>query len=111
MIFLRKKAEVKSLWSVFTGLLACYKGRNKKKQQSNLKPILKNCLSSGCTLKLKYIKLESSVIADNNAAVNAQSNFAHTAHHARRVVMARKVHTFIALFTKRSIKVEVVSLR
>ena len=72
---------------------ACYKGRNNKKQKSDLELILKNYPSSGCTLKLKYIKVESSVIADNNAAVNAQSNFAHTAHHARRVVKARKVQT------------------
>ena len=90
--FFRIKAEVKSLWSVYAGLLACYNGKDNKKQKSNLELILKNYLSTNCTLKLKYMKLESLVIVDKNAAVNAQSNFAHTAHHSRRITMALKIH-------------------
>jgi len=34
------------------------------------------------------MKLESLVIANQYVAVNDLSNFAHTAHHARRVVPA-----------------------
>jgi len=38
------------------------------------------------------MKSESLVIVDNNATVNAQSNLAHTAHHARRAVMAERAY-------------------
>jgi len=48
----------------------------------------KNCLSSDCRLKLVYIKAESLVIVNQYVTVNDVSNFAHTAHHARRVVSA-----------------------
>jgi len=34
------------------------------------------------------MKLESLVIANQHVAVNDLSNFAHTAHHARRIVLA-----------------------
>jgi len=48
----------------------------------------KNYLSSDCKLKLVYIKSESLVIVNQYVTVNDVSNFAHTAHHARRVVSA-----------------------
>ena len=48
----------------------------------------KNYLSSDCRLKLVYIKSESLVIVNQYVTVNDVSNFAHTAHHARRVVSA-----------------------
>jgi hypothetical protein len=37
------------------------------------------------------MKSESLVIVNNHVTVNDLSNFAHTAHHARRVVTARNV--------------------
>ena len=39
-------------------------------------------------LKLGNIKMESLVIADQNAAVNDKLGFVHTAHHAREVKLA-----------------------
>jgi len=51
----------------------------------------KNYLSSDCRLKLVYMKSESLVIVNNHVTVNDLSNFAHTAHHARRVVTAVNV--------------------
>ena len=65
-----------------------YKGEYKKKLWCKLKQILKNHRSSDCKLKLTYMKLESLVIVNQHVTVNDLSNFAHTAHHARRVVPA-----------------------
>ena len=48
-------------------------------------PILKNRLSSDCTLQLECMKVESLVIADQHAAVNTFSNFALTARQVREV--------------------------
>ena len=38
----------------------------------------KGCLSSDCSLQLDYMKLESLVIADQNAAVNTFPGLVHT---------------------------------
>ena len=65
-----------------------YKGRNNEKQQLKLKQNSKNCQSSDCKLKLVYMKSESLVIVNQHVTVNDLSNFAHTAHHARRIVSA-----------------------
>jgi hypothetical protein len=65
-----------------------YKGGNNEKQQLTLKQIFKNRQSSDCRLKLAYMKSESLVIVNHHVTVNDLSNFAHTAHHARRVVLA-----------------------
>ena len=45
----------------------------------------KSRLSSDCSLQLDYMKLESLVIADQNAAVNAFPGLVHTARHAMGV--------------------------
>lgn len=66
-----------------------YKGRNKRKRQLILEQNLKNCQSSDCKLKLACMKSESLVIVNQHVTVNDLSNFAHTAHHARRVMSAR----------------------
>ena len=42
-------------------------------------------LSSDCSLQLDYMKLESLVIADQNAAVNTFPGLVHTARHTMRV--------------------------
>ena len=54
----------------------------------------KNYLSSNCKLELVYMKSESLVIVNHDVTVNDISNFAHTAHHARRVVTAENFITY-----------------
>ena len=49
----------------------------------------KGCLSSDCSLQLDYMKLESLVIADQNAAVNTFPGLVHTARHTTGVGGAR----------------------
>ena len=46
-------------------------------------------LSSDCSLQLDYMKLESLVIADQNAAVNTFPGLVHTARHTMGVGYAR----------------------
>jgi len=65
-----------------------YKGKDNGLQQRNLKQNSKNCPSSNCRLELVYMKSESLVIVNHDVTVNDLSNFAHTAHHARRAVTA-----------------------
>jgi len=48
-------------------------------------------------LKLTPMKVESLVIVNEDVTVNDISNFAHTAHHARRVVFSGNL-TEIVLF-------------
>ena len=45
----------------------------------------KGYLSSDCSLQLDYMKLESLVIADQNAAVNTFPGLVHTARHTMGV--------------------------
>ena len=49
----------------------------------------KSRLSSDCSLQLDYMKLESLVIADQNAAVNTFPGLVHTARHTMGVENAR----------------------
>ena len=49
----------------------------------------KSRLSSDCSLQLDYMKLESLVIADQNAAVNTFPGLVHTARHTMGVGNAR----------------------
>ncbi len=49
----------------------------------------KGCLSSDCSLQLDYMKLESLVIADQNAAVNTFPGLVYTARHTMGVGNAR----------------------
>jgi len=65
-----------------------YKGENNETRRRNSKQISKYYLSSDCRLELVYMKSESLVIVNHDVTVNDLSNFAHTAHHARRVVTA-----------------------
>ena len=50
---------------------------------------LKSHLSSDCSLQLDYVKLESLVIADQNAAVNTFPGLVHTARHTMKVGFTR----------------------
>ena len=65
-----------------------YKGEDKKKRRREPKQIFKNHRSSDWRLKLVSMKSESLVTVNHHVTVNDLSNFAHTAHHARRVVSA-----------------------
>ncbi len=49
----------------------------------------KAVLSSDCSLQLDYMKLESLVIADQNAAVNTFPGLVHTARHITKVDCTR----------------------
>ena len=49
----------------------------------------KHSLSSDCSLQLDYMKLESLVIADQNAAVNTFPGLVHTARHTTKVGSAQ----------------------
>ena len=51
----------------------------------------KGCLSSDCSLQLDYMKLESLVIADQNAAVNTFPGLVHTARHTMGVCNTRSL--------------------
>ena len=50
----------------------------------------KSHLSSDCSLQLDYMKLESLVIADQNAAVNTFPGLVHTARHTMGVGFTRR---------------------
>ena len=58
-------------------------------QYSEMEQISKTSLSSDCSLQLDYMKLESLVIADQNAAVNTFPGLVHTARHTMGVSNAR----------------------
>ena len=60
----------------------CYNGNHNEKQSGDCEQILKSCLSSDRSLQFGIVKLESLVIADQNAAVNMFSGLVHTARRA-----------------------------
>ena len=82
--------EVKSSWPLWTGLHTCYNGKDSKLRGCKPKPIFKPFLSSDWGLQLAPMKLESLVIADQDAAVNTSLNLAHTARHVLEVDLARR---------------------
>ena len=51
----------------------------------------KQRLSSDCSLQLDYMKLESLVIADQNAAVNTFPGLVHTARHIMEAGRTRSI--------------------
>ena len=82
--------DVKSSWPLRVGLHTCYNGIYNRKQDGDVKQILKRCLSSDCTLQLEYMKLELLVIADQRAAVNTFPGLVHTARHTMGVGSTRR---------------------
>ena len=60
--------------------------------------ISKNYLSAELLLKLEAVKLKSLVVADEYAAMNYNTNPAHTAHHTRRVYGLVKSYCIFSLF-------------
>ena len=82
--------DVKSSWPLWAGLHTCYNGGDSGKQWREAEPILKNRLSSDCTLQLECMKVESLVIADQHAAVNTFPGLVHTARHTMGVGFTRR---------------------
>jgi hypothetical protein len=54
------------------------------------------------------MKLKSLVIVDNNATVNEKSDFAHTAHHARRIFEAVITKNFTLWYFNYLFKVKII---
>ena len=81
--------DVKSSWPLRAGLHTCYNGGDSGMRRGDPEPILKNRLSSDCTLQLECMKLESLVIADQHAAVNTFPGLVHTARHITKVGCTR----------------------
>jgi hypothetical protein len=77
--------DVKSSWPLWAGLHTCYNGGDRGLLLRKGTLILKNRLSSDCTLQLECMKLESLVIADQHAAVNTFPGLVHTARHTMGV--------------------------
>ena len=81
--------DVKSSWPLRPGLHTCYNGRYNGTQCREVEPIPKTGLSSDWSLQLDSMKLESLVIADQQAAVNTFPGLVHTARHAMKVGSTR----------------------
>ena len=62
---------------------------NKERRDREVEQISKSRPSSDCSLQPDYMKLESLVIADQNAAVNTFPGLVHTARHTMGVGNAR----------------------
>ena len=77
--------DVKSSCPLCLGLHTCYNGKYREKQDREVEPNYKTCLSSDCRLKLACMKLELLVIANQHVAVNTFPGLVHTARHTTRV--------------------------
>ncbi len=77
--------DVKSSWPLCPGLHTCYNGRHNRMQYRKVEPIHKGGPSSDCGLQFAHMKLESLVIADQQAAVNTFPGLVHTARHTTKV--------------------------
>ena len=77
--------DVKSSCPLCLGQHTCYNGSYKVKRDREVEQSTKVSLSSDCSLQLDYMKLESLVIADQNAAVNTFPGLVHTARHTMGV--------------------------
>ncbi len=81
--------DVKSAWPLWAGRHTCYNGKYRGQRRGDLEPISESLSQSDCSLQLDYMKLESLVIADQNAAVNTFPGLVHTARHTMGVGLTR----------------------
>ena len=81
--------DVKSAWPLRLGLHTRYNGRYNGLPRREPEPILKAGPSSDCRLQLACMKLESLVMADQNAAVNTFPGLVHTARHITKAGCTR----------------------
>ena len=77
--------DVKSSWPLHPGLHTCYNGGDSGQLLREKRLIPKNHPSSDCTLQLECMKVESLVIAEQQAAVNTFPGLVHTARHGMGV--------------------------
>ena len=77
--------DVKSSWPLQAGLHTCYNGGDSEQLVREDTLISKNRPSSDCTLQLGCMKVESLVIAEQQAAVNTFPGLVHTARHTMGV--------------------------
>ena len=77
--------DVKSSWPLHPGLHTCYNGGDSGQLLREKVLIPKNRPSSDCTLQLGCMKVESLVIAEQQAAVNTFPGLVHTARHTTKV--------------------------
>ncbi len=77
--------DVKSSWPLHPGLHTCYNGGDSGQLLREKRLIPKNRPSSDCTLQLECMKVESLVIAEQQAAVNTFPGLVHTARHGMGV--------------------------
>lgn len=82
--------DVKSSWPLRPGLHTYYNGYYSGTQYREMEQIPKSSLSSDCTLQLECMKLESLVIADQNAAVNTFPGLVHTARQVMGIGSTRR---------------------
>ena len=82
--------DVKSSWPLQAGLHTCYNGGDNGQLLREKMLISKNRPSSDCTLQLGYMKVESLVIAEQQAAVNTFPGLVHTARHGMGVGFTRR---------------------
>ena len=82
--------DVKSSWPLHPGLHTCYNGGDSGMPGREVEPIPKSRLSSDCTLQLGCMKVESLVIAEQQAAVNTFPGLVHTARHGMGVGFTRR---------------------
>ena len=81
--------DVKSSCPLCPGLHTYYNGRYRRLQDRKVELIPKTGLSSDWSLQLDSMKVESLVIADQQAAVNTFPGLVHTARQATEVGSTR----------------------
>jgi hypothetical protein len=87
--------DVKSSWPLCPGLHTCYNGVYRGKQDRKVEQIPKVRLSSDCGLKFAHMKVESLVIADQQAAVNTFPGLVHTARQAMKANCNRSTQQWV----------------
>jgi hypothetical protein len=77
-----REKDVKSFWPwIGLGYRRVTMEITKRNDGASRSQAAKNFLSTDCSLKLESMKMESSVIADQHAAVNLLHSPVHTARH------------------------------
>ena len=81
--------DVRSVWPLRLGLHTYYNAQHNENRDREVEEICKTGLSSDWRLQLASMKLESLVIADQQAAVNTFPGLVHTARQATKVGSTR----------------------
>ena len=81
--------DVKSSWPLCPGLQTCYNGAYRGLQDREVELIPKVHPSSDRRLQLAFVKAESLVSADQQAALNTFPGLVHTARHTTKAGCTR----------------------